>query len=400
VETRWIQGRPGFVAARLRARVPGARWDRPGAESGLVQILLDGAYHQDVILVHGEVEADCERLLGEIPAGVHTIAVRPHPAAPLRPPAEILELEAVQITPRDEPDALALREAPVIYTRAEADPWESLRTDTPLLVFQRLRDGGVEFQCMFSNEDGGTDTRGLLAQWGRTTDIEWVLHVPADPAAPATIQGRGHRTEVHSGHRALGRRTLQVVGLHGMVSSEPPWGAMRCLFVPRFRWDDRLPREACMDDAPWTYRLTALEMLREGKLHPGTDASDPTPGDLRDYAFVQLLREDRGAPRTACEVRVHTADGRVFSSTHGDARQAVARPHAFSTAVKLPRGAAVRRIEAVPLPPLPAGEVRLALHQAFRLDDDWMPLPPFARGAEVALRAGQTRAALFEEDAR
>lgn len=389
---RWRQQGSGFVAARFRAAVRGARWDRSGAESGLVQLWFDGAYHQDVILVHGEVDSEYERLVGEVAEGEHVLELRPHPAVPTRAPAGIGDLGVVTLEPRDELEAQALRDAPVIYTRAEADPWESLWTDTPLMVFHRPRGGGLEFQCMFSNEDGGTDTRGLLAQWGRTTDIEWVLHVDAERA---TIQGRGHHTEVHSEHRALGRRTLQVVGLHGMVSSEVPWGAMRCLFVPRFRWDDRLPRECCMDAAPWTYRVTALEMLREGKLHEGTDPADPTPGDLRDYAFVQVLRADAGAPKAGIEIRAHLADGRVFSSTHGSASQACARTYPFSTTVKLPRGADVRCLEAVAVPDLPAGEIRLQLHKAFRLDPAYLPLPPFAVGRPVTLSAARPAVPLW-----
>ena len=397
MQMRWRQARAGFAAARLRAAVPGARWDRAGAECGLVQLFLDGAYHQDVLLVRGEDEADYERLLGEVAPGEHLLEARPHPAAAALPAARLLELAATTLEPRDELDALALREAPLLYTRAEEDPLESLRTDTPLLLFQRPRDEGVEFQCVFSNEDGGTDTRGLLAQWGRTTDIEWVLHVPAG-GGRATIQGRDHRTEIHAGRRILGRRTLQVVGLHGMVAAEPPHGALRCLFVPRWRWDDRLPRECCMDAEPWTYRIAAMEMLREGKLASGTAAEDPTPGDLRDYAFVQLLRSDLDAPRTGIEIRVHTADGRAFSSTHGDRRQAVGRPYAFSTTVKLPAGAHVRRIEALAAPRQRAGEIRLQLHQAFRLDADYLPLPPFAQGPAAVLHPADAAVTLWAEE--
>lgn len=390
---RWSQPRSGMVAARLRAVVPGARWDRRGAECGLLQLWLDGGYHQDVILVHGEEAAEYERLIGEVAAGEHTLELRPHPLAPVRPPARVLDLQAEALVPCDALEALALREAPFVYTRAEADPWESLWTDTPLMLFHRPLPDGIEFQCMWSNEDGGTDTRGLLAQWGRTTDIEWVLRLEG---RGATLQGRGHRTEVHSGRRAVGRRTLQVVGLHGMVSSEEPWGAMRCLFLPTFRWDERWPREACMDAAPWSYRLTALEMCREGRLHPGTDAADPAPGDLRDYAFVQVLRQDAaGTPETGVEIRARLGDGTVYSSTHGSAALACARRSPFSTTVKLPPGAEVRALEAVAVPGLAAGEVRLRLHRAFRLDEAYLPLAPFATGPEAVLTPDRPVALLW-----
>lgn len=391
---RWRQGDVGMVAARFLAAVPGTRWDLPGRECGLLQLWLDGAYHQDVILVQGEVEAEYERLLGELGAGEHTLELRSRPDAPARPEAVVRELRAEQLRPRDALEAEALREAPVLYTRRERDPWESLWTDTPLLLFYRPRGAGIEFQCLFSNEDGGTDTRGLLAQWGRTTDIEWVLHVEGERA---TIQGRHHRTEVHSGQRALGRRTLQVVGLHGMVSAEPPSGVMRMLFVPRFRWDDRLPRESCMDAAPWTYRLTALEMLRQGRLTPGSDPADPTPGDLRDYAFVQVLREDADGARAGIEIRAHLADGRVFSSTHGSSAEACDRAIPFSTTVKLPPAARVRALEAVAVPDLERGEIRLRLHRAFRLGEDYLPLSPFAAGEPVTLRPQTPSAVLWRE---
>ncbi len=382
---RWRQG-AGPAHVVLRASVPGARWDRPGNESAAVQVWLDGAFHQDVVLVHGEEEAAYERLLGELPAGPHEVEVRPHPLAPPRSSARLTDLAAGPVDPRDEGEALAWRHAPWIFTRAESDPWESLWTDTPLLLFYRLATDVLEYQCVFSNEDGGTDTRGLLAQWGRTTDIEWVLRVDRC-GGPTTIQGRHHRTEVHRETSLLGRRTLQVVGLHGMVGSEPPSGAMRSLFLPRFRWDDADPREAVMDAHPWTYRLAALEMAREGKLRPETAADDPTPGDLRDYLYAQVLRADKGAPQTGIEIRAHLADGRIFSSTHGDPRQACRRPCPFSTTVKLPRGASPVAIDAVACPAPGAGAVRLQLHKAFHLGTDFLPLPPFAAGPPVAITA-------------
>jgi hypothetical protein len=393
VQVRWRQD-AGPAGAVLRAQVPGAGWDRSGREGTVVQLWLDGSYHQDVILVGGEEETSYERLLGELPEGVHELEVRPHPGAPPRPAPRFLDLSAAPLHPRDAEEAFAWQHAPWIYTRAEADPWESLWTDTPLLLFYRITATGVEYQCVFSNEDAGTDTRGLLAQWGRTSDIEWVLRVSRGDG-PATIQGRDHVTEVHRGTCWAGRRTLQVVGLHGMVSSEPPWGVMRCLFLPRFRWDPALPREVVMDAHPWTYRLAALEVEREGKLRPGSPPEVPEPGDLRDYVYVQLLRQDEGPGACGLEVRALLADGRSYSSTHGDRRLACRRQQPFSTTVKLPPGQDPVALEAVAHPPRSAGGVHLRLFKAFRLDGTHRPLPPFAVGEAVTLAPGQERVRLW-----
>ena len=76
-------------------------------------------------------------------------------------------------------------------------------TDIPLVLYcERLSDNGVPFlqyTVIFSNEDGGTSTRGLMARWGRTTDIEFVYRVFLDASGNrkrAMIQGRGDRKSV------------------------------------------------------------------------------------------------------------------------------------------------------------------------------------------------------------
>ena len=36
------------------------------------------------------------------------------------------------------------------------------------------------YSVVWSNEDGGTNSSGLMARWGRTTDIEWIYAVDVD----------------------------------------------------------------------------------------------------------------------------------------------------------------------------------------------------------------------------
>ena len=44
---------------------------------------------------------------------------------------------------------------------------------------------------MWSNEDGGTPTPALMAQWGRTTDIEWVYRVEVERQGPPCARHGG-----------------------------------------------------------------------------------------------------------------------------------------------------------------------------------------------------------------
>lgn len=397
LEKGWEQAADGLVAVRLDAEVPRARWDRPGHECGLVQLWLDGAHHQDVVLVRGEERATYERLLGRLAPGRHTVSVALAPdAAPPLPPAQVHGLDIVPLTPADRWETFAWEHAPVLWTRGEDGPWESLETDTPLAVFYRPRGDGVEFQCIFSHEDAGTDTRGLLAQWGRTTDIEWILALGAD--GTATYQGPGHRTLRHNGRRDLGRLALSVVGRHGMVSDAPPRGAMRCLFLPRFRWDPALPRETAMED--WMYRVTALELSRQGRLPAASGSRPPSPMDLRQYLFVQVRRRDVEAPSVPLDIQIMGGDGQWYRSSGGDWGQAVARPSAWSTTVRVGAGIAPKAIMAVAQRPLRHGRIELALHRAFWLDANLEPGPSAApSGPDVTLTAGADRVTLWSASA-
>ena len=50
----------------------------------------------------------------------------------------------------------------------------------------------IEYSVVWSNEDGGTGASAglLMAQWGRTTDIEWIYRVEVD-AKGRRVPGSG-----------------------------------------------------------------------------------------------------------------------------------------------------------------------------------------------------------------
>jgi hypothetical protein len=144
-------------------------------------------------------------------------------------------------------------------------------------------------------------------------------------------------------------------------------------------------REVVMDRSPWTYTVTALEMMREGKI--GADDAAPRSGkipDLRRYVHVEACTDLDNAA-VAFSVRAIDASGaaRWFDSDRGDPAFRVVRTGCFRGAVPLPASAgrpqAVRfrafsraAKDATPSPP----RVRLTrVNRLFALDDRFQPKP-------------------------
>ena len=73
--------------------------------------------------------------------------------------------------------------APALFIRKNTI---GLFSDVPLLLYgEKLNEGGrgvLQYTVVFSNEDGGTSTRALMARWGRATDIEYIYRVYLDSA--------------------------------------------------------------------------------------------------------------------------------------------------------------------------------------------------------------------------
>jgi hypothetical protein len=96
-----------------------------------------------------------------------------------------------------------------------------------------------------------------------------------------------------------------------------------------------------MDAHPWTYRVAAEEMMREGKI-----ANDPPAGsgvipDPRRYVFVEACTELTAA-RLSFGVRVDTPEGpQWFDSDRGRDDFRIARTGCFRAAVPLPAGRTV-----------------------------------------------------------
>ena len=191
------------VVAELELASPGSDWGAAGREAAVAAVGLDGETKHHVF-VFGEKESRRYRVfLGPLAPGPHTLEVERD--ASRSAPGSGLEIGGARLHALREGDEEyeAVRHAPVLFARADT---EGRFSDAPLLVYcTRGRDARgpwLEYTAVFSNEDGGTSARDLMARWGRTTDIEYVYRVWLDAAgrpARTLIQTREHQDAPYDG---------------------------------------------------------------------------------------------------------------------------------------------------------------------------------------------------------
>jgi hypothetical protein len=325
-------------------------------------------------------------------------------------------IEAVDVkTVTDEASELfeIYKHTPVLYGRNVYHPYEGRYTDTPMLMFyftEPLENGkAIEYQMMFSHEDEGTPTPLLMSKWGRTTDIEWVYRVELDERGnvqKATFQGPDHITGEFKGGTAMGGHpVLQTATTNGMVH-DTVTSKYRFLFPPVYEWDQQVePRERVMDAFPFTYQVTAWEMLRQYPAESPVVNNSFQLADLRNYLFVQTAKVTKDpAKKTSIDIQVKLKGvGGWFSGSFGDLRHGNFRcaydgPYfQFSTTVKLPDGTCYDDIEEVCAVWLPGGEesVRVPEFKGFFLDGDYAPQQPIRSTEEVTVTKEQPRQTLW-----
>ena len=195
----------------------------------------------------------------------------------------------------------AARYAPVLYGRTlptYGGRFANNRTDTPLVAWHRVlpaaRPGHsvIEYSVIWSNEDGGTNTPALMAQWGRTTDIEWVYRVEVDAAGrrvPGTgvIQALAHQTLSFKGRYDGTHPLIQTCTANNNVCDKVD-DPMRFALSTRGVLPAGQPREHEMDTHPWTYQVMAREMLRERKIESPSDPATQAVGDQRSYLYLAV----------------------------------------------------------------------------------------------------------------
>ena len=390
-ETSFALEKAGFAEIRVLAKAD-SDWSKEGCESAALRIHVDGRYNQDLILFGGSDPLVYPRLLGYYEPGTYRVQFQFQRdiSSPGVDKAYIQSVE-VQTIASDSELYRIYRHAPILYGRNLHHPYESRYTDTPMVLFYWLEEGegetAIEYHMMFSHEDGGTPGAMLMSKWGRTSDIEWVYRVVLDAdgkVKSAIYQGPHHKTTEFAGRTDLGGHpVLQVATVNGNVSDQVT-SQYRFLLPPVYRWDPaREPRERVMDAFPFTYRVTAQEMLRQHprELPPVANSFQLT--DLRHYLYVQCCKlPDDPEKQTCVDIQVKLrSTGHWYSSSFGDLRYGNFRaaytgpyPH-FATTVKLPPGTTLEDIEEICAVLLEGGADAVLVPElkAFFLTDDYTP---------------------------
>lgn len=305
-------GQPGAITRiHFTATAQGADWGAAGRESARIAVYVDGRYHSSVPIVAergGSYAVD----LGALPAGTHSVELRDAKDATSQHVPIVLQAAALRSEQLTGEDALVARHAPVLELR-DVDPGASAstaRSDAPMLLVPavtRHPDGTttIAYRVAFSNEEGGTPTPNLLAQYGRSADLEpiYTVRVRAD----GSVIDSWYQSAIHSWRRFEGvrqgdRPVLRVSTANSMVSMRVRAagdGAERWSEAPIAAVDRSTSDFAVMASHPWTWTVMAKEALREGK------------ADLRRFVFVGPLTDaQRGAVLARGGIELVLADGR------------------------------------------------------------------------------------------
>jgi hypothetical protein len=397
-------GDGGEALLTLTAAAPGISWAVAGRESAVLSVEVDDRYAGDLVVMSPR-RTPRGVALGLLGPGRHQVRFRfaadrssAHAAAVV-----LTDLGVSVAAPRTMTSTVR-RHAPVLIGRALpalGGPTQNARTDTPLLSWHEVWDGPlpgsrrITYSVVWSNEDGGTTGPALMARWGRSTDIEWTYSVVVDAAGDripgqAFYQGPDHATLPFTGRYEQDHPVLQTCTSNNNVC-EVVDGTMRFALPV----DDSRPggraREYLMDLHPWTYRVMADEMVREGGVENPSDPATPAMGDQRTYLYVEFDKSTGpggrpgSAPGVSVLVRLNrSGDTVTYRSDHGDPTWSISRDDPAATTIELPAGVRQSDIERIDVTRIPGTTDNGAtvtvtdLNRAFFLDRTWLPRPSFA----------------------
>jgi len=374
----------GEVAIALTAYGAGTSWERKGAEAAVISLHVDDVHKTDVVLFRGEKLHEYQALLGHLAKGKHRLAFRYEPKKSARQ-AQGVHIEEFELRVYRPGDSLydVICHAPIIYGRKDAN-----RTDVPLLMYHEKWAKGdhivIQYTIIFSNEDGGTPPQGLMARWGRLTDIEWCYRVELDEEGEVVreeYQGDGHETVKFRGEKE-GRHPLLRVCTKNNMFSDRGKSPFKFAFVPEASLPEDPPREGPMDLNPWTYEVMALEWMRESAEDPGGPAT-VTVSDLRNYVYIEFDscgasgRSDCAGQAVLIKLR---GDPKWYPSDHEAPSLDVKSCGWRRVTVEIPPGRREVDIEAVRFAIRPEEKgappcVLRGISKVFMLDENFVPTP-------------------------
>ena len=339
----------GEVIAELRLSSPNSDWAIRGREAAVAVIRVDNGTAHHLIVYGGPEETTYRVSLGALTAGEHEMIIERDPKNSAQGSQLVFAGASFLAAGEGHTDYTIFANAPILFIRNNAIGKFS---DVPLLMYcERLNENGqniLQYSVVFSNEDGGTSTRALMARWGRTTDIEYIYRAHLDNAGKvvrSTIQGRDHKELEYSGKRDVAHPLLMPVTDNNMVgeASDAP---LRFQLAPQILTLENSSREQIMDDVPATYLVAAKELQREAKLRPFGDQAGERISEPRNYAYFEYKAAHTNSALT---VAIHMKDGRAFSSDLGRLDYAIGRNGWVRTTVELPPNTTPLNIAAVEL---------------------------------------------------
>jgi hypothetical protein len=354
------------------------------AAASAVDLIVNGARSQTVVLTPGARRPSYAALLGPLSRGSYEVRIEPSTLWTW-PESVRLTQPSVQIVADADKQIDLLSNAPAIGLRADT---VGTANDLPLLMYvEDVVDGAtrwLRYSIIFSNEDGGTAAAALMARWGRTTDIELAYEVELrnGRAVQGRYQGPDHRVMPKS--RLEARPPLLLVStLNNMfLDRGHPTAVVR--MVPEAVDLARRTRESVMDDHPWIYRVMARELAAE---------KPAWVGDPRDYLYVEMKLESRGA---GVAIGARSADGTTRWSDRGRPELVVSRQEELRIAVPFPAGDTLAAVMARCDPRAETAASELAgctidLRKAFRLGTEYQPDASLIAPARLNIEAGTAR---------
>ncbi|GAA2576055.1 hypothetical protein SMC26_12625 [Actinomadura fulvescens] len=356
--------RAGEAVIAFTATAPGVSWARKGAESAVVAIFVDGRHVTDLVVLSAD-PTPRSLGLGRVGPGKHKVTLRFAKGSAPSARRVVLARPTVRLPQADQ---LALRHAPVVVGRTGwpfGNPYQNATTDAPLIAWHETRPATtpghriIEYSVVWSNEDGGTDSPALMARWGRTTDIEWVYRVEVDAsgrrvAGTGVYQAPQHLTLKFTGRYEGDHPVLQTcTSNNNMCDVITPKAPLRFLLDASRTKPAARAREVVMDREPWTYRIMAQEMLREGKIEKLSDPATKAVGDQRTYLFVELAKRtgaptgSGSAPGVSLGVRLKRDPSKLYRSDHDEPTWSIERDGPAATTVELPQGTTVADIASI-----------------------------------------------------
>ncbi len=311
----------GLVQLALDA--PGSSWALSTPRAAVVDVSVDGGPSQQLVLFRGATPFVYAGFTGPLTEGEHSVTINPD-ASLSAMDGHALHVEVrsagLRVVAPDNPSYLAYAYAPVMYGRST-----SALHDTPLIDYAGstpLAGGSVrlDYTVVWSHEDAGTGFVPFLelGEWGRLTDIENAISFTVAPDGSISdarylwggvppgypdTEGAASETDVafagsYWGHHAIlrdatGNNDFSDQGTTGFRFQQAP-------VAPPAPGQ---PREAAMDDNPWTYRVMGQEMDR-WYTDLATSPTSPQPGDARQYAYVQLATTGAGVTSVAVDLQL------------------------------------------------------------------------------------------------